>query len=270
MSSALRPARGIELARPQAVLVAVLLVLAALAWGLTGRRTSGMSSGPGADLGAVGLYTGMWVTMMAAMMFPSIAPMVVVYDRLRASRRARGAGGSGVECTALFVGGYLVTWTVAGLAAYVLLEAARAAEVGTLAWERAGRELAAAVVLAGGAYQLTPIKDVCLKHCRGPFSFVLEHWHEGRGGALRMGAIHGWWCMGCCWALMATLFALGVMSLGWMALVAALIAIEKLVPRRRAASRAVAIVLLALGLAMLLAPGAVPGLDDPASPAMEM
>ncbi len=188
MSTALPRGRGLALARPQAVLVAVLLVLAVLAWGIAERRMGGMSSDPGADLGTLGFYTGTWVTMMAAMMFPSIAPMVVVYDRLRSSRRARGAGSPGAEGTALFVGGYLVTWTIAGLAGYAALEAGRALEVGALAWENAGRELSAAVVLAGGVYQLTPIKDACLTRCRGPLSFVLEHWRSGRAGALHMGA----------------------------------------------------------------------------------
>jgi predicted metal-binding membrane protein len=212
-------------------------VLAALAWMVTERRMGGMSSAPGADLGSLGFYTGTWVTMMAAMMLPSIAPMVLVYNRPRSSRRARGGGAPGAEGTALFIAGYLVTWTLAGLAAYAAIEAGRALDVGVLAWDRAGRELAAAVVLAGSVYQLTPVKDLCLTRCRGPFTFVLEHWHEGRGGALRMGTIHGGWCVGCCWALMATLFALGVMSLGWMAFIAALLAIEKLLPRKGVTKR---------------------------------
>jgi len=271
MTAARTSARGLVApARPQVLLVGALLVLAAVCWVVTEQRMGGMAAGPGADLGTLGSYTVIWVTMMAAMMFPSVAPVVVLYDRLRAGRRARGERGPGVEGTALFVGGYLVAWTVAGLAAYALLEAARALDPAVLAWERAGRELAAAVVLLGGAYQLTPVKDVCLTRCRGPLSFVLEHWRPGRAGALRMGAIHGGWCVGCCWALMATLFALGVMSLGWMAFVAALIAVEKLLPHRRLASRAVAVVLVVLGLAMLLVPGAVPGMPDGQAPAMEM
>lgn len=265
MSSAtLAPARDRRRARAELPLAGALIALAAAAWWLSDRRMSGMS-GSSLELGSLGFYVTVWIVMMAAMMFPSIAPMVVVYDRLRSARRARDDDAPGVEATALFVAGYLVTWTAAGLVAYALIAAGRSLEVEALAWERLGNEAVAAVVLAGAAYQLTPLKEVCLSHCRGPFSFVLEHWRGGRAGALRMGTLHGGWCVGCCWALMATLFALGIMSVGWMALVAALIAIEKLLPA--AASRTVAVVLLALGLAILLAPDAVPGVGgDPAMP----
>ena len=161
--------------------------------------------------------------MMAAMMFPSVAPTVIAYDRLRSSRRARGAGAPGFEGSALFVAGYLVTWTAAGLLAYGLIVGVRASDTGFFAWARAGREAVAVVLLAGAAYQLTPLKDLCLTHCRGPMMFLLEHWKDGRAGAFRIGSRHGGWCVGCCWALMATLLAVGIMSMGWMAFIAALI-----------------------------------------------
>ena len=244
-------------ARAEIVLAAILVSLAAAGWWLTGRGLHD-TSGSGLELGGFGFYVGVWVVMMASMMFPSIAPMVVVYDRLRRARRTRDGGAPGAEATALFVTGYLVTWTLAGIAAYALIALGRALDTGVLAWDRLGNELVAVVVLAGAAYQLTPLKEVCLRHCRGPFSFVLEHWRGGRTGALRMGTVHGGWCVGCCWALMATLFAVGIMSVGWMAVVAALIAAEKLLPVP--ASRGVAVVLLVLGAALLVAPDAVPGL----------
>ena len=255
-SETLRRVREPRPVRAEGLLVAILVTLAAAGWWLTGRRMDGMS-GSGLALGGIGFYVGVWVVMMAAMMVPSIAPMVVVYDRLRHARRTRDGGAPGVEATALFVGGYLVTWTLAGIAAYALIALGRALDTGALAWDRLGNELVAVVVLAGAAYQLTPLKEVCLRHCRGPFSFVLEHWRGGRTGALRMGTVHGGWCVGCCWALMAMLFAVGIMSVGWMAFVAALIAAEKLLPVP--ASRAVAIVLLVLGVALLVVPDAVPG-----------
>lgn len=270
MISTSRAAPGPTLGRPQAALVGALFVVAALAWWDTERRMGGMPSYPGADLGRIGAFTASWIVMMAAMMFPSVAPTVIAYDRLRSSRRARGAGGPGFEGSALFVAGYLVTWTAAGFLAYGLIEGVRASDAGVFAWDRAGREVVSAVLLASAAYQLTPLKDLCLTHCRGPMMFLLEHWKDGRAGAFRIGVLHGGWCVGCCWALMATLFALGIMSLAWMALVAALIASEKLLPARIHAPRVVAILLLALGLAVLLAPELVPGLGDARSAPMEM
>jgi hypothetical protein len=111
-----------------------------------------------------------------------------------------------------------------------------------------------------------PLADTCLRKCRGSLDFVLGYWKPGYGGALRMGVEHGGWCVGCCWALMAALFALGVMSLGWMAFVAALIAIEKLVPWKAVANRGVAVLVAVLGIAVAFAPASVPGLVLPDSP----
>ena len=122
------------------------------------------------------------------------------------------------------------------------------------------------MLIAAAAYQLTPLKDVCLRKCRNPLMFLLTSWRRGRFGALRMGVEHGAWCVGCCWALMAALFALGVMSIGWMAFIAALIAIEKLLPWKAFANRGVAVLLVALGIAVAFAPDRVPGLTLPGSP----
>ena len=113
------------------------------------------------------------------------------------------------------------------------------------------------------AYELTPMKDVCLGKCRSPLGFLLSTWRGGTRGAFEMGARHGAWCVGCCWALMASLFALGVMSLAWMAFIAALIALEKTVPFRRTITYTTAALLLALGLALLAAPDTIPGLMIP-------
>ena len=113
------------------------------------------------------------------------------------------------------------------------------------------------------AYELTPLKNVCLGKCRSPLGTLLGSWRDGWSGALRMGAKNGAWCVGCCWALMASLFALGVMSVTWMAVVAGLIATEKILPWRRTATYGTAFVLLALGVLMLFAPDALPGLTVP-------
>ena len=105
-----------------------------------------------------------------------------------------------------------------------------------LAWDRAGRWIAGVTLVVAAVYELTPLKDVCLGKCRSPLGFLLGSWRDGRSGALQMGAKNGAWCVGCCWALMASLFALGIMSVVWMAVVAGLIAIEKMVPWRRVAA----------------------------------
>ena len=121
------------------------------------------------------------------------------------------------------------------------------------------------VVAAAAAYQLTPLKDVCLAKCRSPLAFVVGSWRGGRIGALRMGIDHGAWCVGCCWALMATLFALGVMSIAWTVVIAVLIALEKLLPWERAANVGIALLLIVLALGVALVPEQVPWLTIPGS-----
>jgi predicted metal-binding membrane protein len=257
------------LGRGAVALVAALVALAGIAWLVTAERMRGMDAGPGTDVGSLGFYVSVWVVMMAAMMFPSIAPMVVMHARIQAGRvndgRARRS-----RLTALFVAGYLVAWTTFGLAAYALLTLGRSLSINALSWDRGGPYIAGGVVCAAAVYQLTPLKDACLSRCRSPFWFLLHRWRQGRLGALGMGASHGAWCVGCCWALMATLFALGVMSVGWMAFVAALIAVEKLLPWKAVANRAIAVLLLMLGLAVALAPDRVPGLTLPNESRMSM
>ena len=243
-----------------------LLLLAAIAWAMTGDRMAGMDAGPGTDLGGLGFWLTAWVVMMAAMMFPSIAPMVIMFARIEQGKRRKGQQ-TQAGVTATFVGGYLLTWAAAGLFAYAVFEIGRSLDLGFLAWDSGGPYVAGGVIIAAAIYQLTPLKDVCLRHCRNPLTFVLMHWRSGRIGALRMGMEHGGWCVGCCWGLMAALFALGVMSIGWMVLIAALIALEKLLPWKAAANRSVALLLVVLGLAVAFVPDKVPGLTLPDSPA---
>src|SRR3954447_115313 len=242
-----------------------LLLLAAIAWAVTGDRMGGMDAGPGTDLGGLGFWVTAWVVMMAAMMFPSIAPMVVMYARIEEGKREQGKSAE-AGATALFVAGYLVTWTAAGLIGYAIIQSGRTLDLGFLAWDSGGPYVAGAVIVAAGIYQLTPLKDACLRRCRSPMMFLLTAWRPGRIGALRMGMEHGGWCVGCCWGLMAALFALGVMSIGWMVLVAALIAIEKLLPWKLVANRGVAVLLVVLGLGVAFASQDVPGLTLPDSP----
>ena len=264
MESARIPFAPAAADRARIGLIALLVGLAALAWVLTGERMQGMDAGPGTDLGGLGFYLTVWVVMMAAMMFPSITPMVGVYSRLQGARRESGRSAP-AGATAIFVAGYLVSWALAGLLGYAIFDLGRSIAPDAFSWDRGGPYLAGGVIVVAALYQLTPLKDACLTRCRGPLSFVIENWHEGRSGALQMGFLHGAWCVGCCWALMAVLFALGVMSLAWMAFVAALIAVEKLLPWKAPANRSIAVVLLILGIAVAVAPAQVPGLTQPGS-----
>src|SRR5262245_39669270 len=172
----------------------------------------GMDGGPGTELGTLGWFLGVWLVIMAAMMLPSVAETVVLYSRMT---RRRSAAAPLVSTSS-----YLLAWGAAGAFAFGLSDAVGRLLGDALVWDRAGRWLAAGILLAAAVYELTPLKGVCLSKCRSLLGFLLGSWRGGLPGALAMGARHGAWCVGCCWALMASLFALGVMSIAWMALVA--------------------------------------------------
>ena len=163
----------------------------------------------------------------------------------------------------MFVSGYLLTWTAAGLLAFVASGLGRRLIGDALSWDRAGRWVAAGILVIAAVYELTPLKTICLRHCRSPLGFLLGSWRDGLPGALQMGVKHGAWCVGCCWALMASLFALGVMSVAWMAFVAALIALEKTLPWGSLATYGTAAILVTLGILLVVVPDAVPGLTIP-------
>ena len=247
-------------------IAAVLLGLALVSWIVTVDRMRGMDAGPGTDLGGLGWFLGIWVTMMAAMMLPSVAPMVLAYARVGRARPTSAP-------TAVFVAGYFAAWTAYGVAAYGVFRLVDAVDMGALAWDGAGPYVAGGAIVAAGLYQLTPIKDVCLRHCRTPVHFLAHGWRDGARGAFRMGFTHGLYCVGCCWGLMLVLFTLGVMSLFWMAVIAGVIFAEKVFPYGERLSRGIGIAFVALGLWIAIAPGSVPGLTDPGSdmgPSMQM
>ena len=254
----LRPAFAAS--RTQLGLVAALFTLAAVGWWWTVRQMHGMDDGPWTSLGTFGWFLGVWVVMMAAMMFPSVAPTVALYARMSTKSRWQSW---------MFTGGYLGTWAGAGAMAFVVGAASHGAVGSTLAWEEAGRPIAGATLLVAAAYELTPLKNRCLGKCRSPLGTLLASWRDGWSGALRMGATNGAWCVGCCWALMASLFALGVMSAIWMAIVAGLIAVEKTLAWRRTATYGTAVILLVLGALVLVAPDALPALTIPAQSPMK-
>jgi predicted metal-binding membrane protein len=263
---------GIALGRrglSPALVAAALLSAALVTWIVTIARMRGMDAGPGTDLGGLGWFIGVWVTMMAAMMLPAAAPMVLVVRRVSGQRAGRGP--RPIVATLAFVAGYLAAWTGYGLAAYGIFRALSAAHPGFLAWDRQGPLVAGIAVAAAGVYQLTPLKRACLRHCRTPLHFVMHRWREGGAGAFAMGLEHGAWCLGCCVGLMLVLFAVGVMSLAWMAIAAAVIFAEKVLPVGARLPGPVALCLIGLGVWIAIAPGGVPGLTQPgAAHAMPM
>jgi predicted metal-binding membrane protein len=187
------------------------------------------------------------------------------------SRHRRRTGRTDAVPAWIFVTGYLAAWTGYGLAAYAVFRGVRGLDPAFLSWDEQGPYVAGGAVAAAGLYQLTPLKRVCLAHCRTPMHFLLHGWREGRLGGLRMGVEHGAYCVGCCWGLMVILFALGVMSVFWMAVVAGVIFLEKVTPVGARLTPVLAVAFVAFGLWIAVAPGSVPGLAEPGSaPSMQM
>jgi predicted metal-binding membrane protein len=229
-----------------------------VAWAVTVERMDGMDAGPGTDLGGLGWYLGVWVTMTAAMMLPSAAPTA-----LRVARLARGVP------TVIFTAGYLTVWTVYGLTAYGLFRLVTSLGTDWLAWDGSGPYVAGGAIAAAGLYELTRAKAHCLRRCRRPLERVGAN--EGGLGPLRIGLAHGLYCVGCCFGLMVVLFALGVMSVLWMAVIAGVIFAEKVLPHGLRLSRVVAPALVVLGIWLAVSPSSVPGLTEPQrSPSMQM
>jgi predicted metal-binding membrane protein len=253
-STAIRPIPPLP-SLTRAGFTGALLALAAGAWVVTGERMEGMDGGPGTALGGVGWFMVSWALMMAAMMLPSLVPAALAFAR------------AGERTVAAFVAAYVGVWTGAGLIGYVVFDGLRSLDIGFLAWDRAGRYVAAGVILAAAVYQFTMAKAGWLSRCRNPLELGREE-RSGVGGGLRGGIRHGGYCLGCCVALMAALFALGVMSVSWMVVIAALIAVERLSPWRATGVYGVAVVLVVLGIWVAAAPGDLPGLTIPGSMAM--
>jgi predicted metal-binding membrane protein len=186
----------------------------------------------------------MWWVMMVAMMLPSAAPAILLYARVRGAR----SGEASVAQSWVFVAGYALLW--------LLFSVTAAAVQGLIMGSAMGIEAErymAAVLIAAGAYQLSPLKSACLSQCRSPAQFLSRHWRPGVAGAIRLGLLHGGYCVGCCWALMALLFVGGVMNIGWIVLLTMIVAVEKLAPGGAWIGRAAGVALLAWGGALLLA-----------------
>ena len=231
----------------------VFLGAAAAAWAVTVDRMRGMDAGPGTDLGGLGWFLGVWAAMMAAMMLPSAVPAAVA-----AARASRALP------TTIFGVGYLAVWTAFGVLAYALFRAVTSLDLGRLAWDQDGPYTAAALIVLAGVYELTPLKQHLLRRCRSPHD-------QGERGALGVGVENGVYCVGCCLGLMAVLFGLGVMSVFWMVVIAAVIFVEKVFSDGPRLTRVVGISLILLGLWVGVSPSTVPMLTEPGqSPSMEM
>ncbi|HEV2033354.1 MAG TPA: DUF2182 domain-containing protein [Candidatus Dormibacteraeota bacterium] len=237
-----------SLPRPVATaIIAALLLCAAAAWVFTAQQAASMSGMGGMAMVGAGLFLVIWVVMMVAMMFPATAPMVITHARVVRSR------GEGSLPTLAFVLGYLVVWTAAGLVPLAIIQLAGSPVAAPLGgWLP---RLGGVVVLVAGIYQLTPLKNVCLSHCRSPLGFIMTHdFGGGSPAAARSGMSHGLYCLGCCWALMAVLAVLGLMNLAWMAVFAVVFFLEKNWSRGVMLSRIVGLACVALGLAVIVQP----------------
>jgi predicted metal-binding membrane protein len=276
----LRPATALE--RGQLWILAVLGVLTVGAWALTvhqahtmdmpmgvvargaaggmndmaGMAASGMT-GAGWSWDGFVTFLVAWAVMMAAMMFPAAAPMLLLFRKVHAQRRAQGRA---FVPTWVFAAGYLLVWTAVGGITWVLVQFASdlAGRLNTGARETWAPLALGSVLVVAGLYQLTPLKRVCLDHCRSPLGFVMQHWRDGYRGALRMGMVHGGYCLGCCWALFAVLVAAGVMSLAWMVLLTLVVFAEKVLPLGRRGPAVIGAAFLALGLVVAAGAAALP------------
>jgi predicted metal-binding membrane protein len=238
--------------RIDAWLPAVLLTLAGVGWWWSSVSASGMrGDGMSMDTQSTMLFAAFlvaWVAMMAAMMMPAVLPVVRLYARAAAAGNAAPVG--------MFVAGYLAVWSAAGIPAFLTWSRLNGSVAHTYPW--AGR-FAGAVAVAAGLYQLTPLKAVCLRHCRSPMSFFLRHGkHLDRpAGAFAAGGRHGMLCLGCCWMLMVLLIAFGTMQLAWMLVFAILILLEKVAPFGDRVTSVTAAMLGLLGVVLVVHPAFV-------------
>ena len=245
------------LRRDRTVVVSALVGVVMLAWAYLL-----LVAGPDASMSAMGepmmpwtaatfgVMALMWSAMMAAMMLPSAAPMILLFAAID---RKRTESGSLIGATGLFAFAYLVVWAAFSIAATSAQWGLQQARLLSPAMATGSTALAGAVLLVAGVYQLTALKQACLRHCRSPLDFLTRYWRKGALGALQMGLRHGLFCLGCCWALMALLFVGGVMNMFWVAALALFVLVEKIVPGGRLLGYAGGVGLILWGGTILLA-----------------
>jgi predicted metal-binding membrane protein len=254
-------ARTDPLAFQRNVILGLLLGLAAAAWAVLAWQGAGddmdmemAMASPTMGMRAP-LFLAIWVVMMVAMMFPTAAPMILTFHKVQADKRARGEA---FVATWVFVLAYMLVWTLSGVAAYAGALAAEVAAARTALSSATAARIGGVVLIVAGLYQFTPLKDLCLSKCRTPISFIMTSWRDGVSGALRMGLLHGAYCLGCCWLLFVILFPLGIMNIAAMAVITLVVFAEKTLPRGRPVTRAIAVVLMVYGAVVLVAPQALP------------
>jgi predicted metal-binding membrane protein len=241
------------------VIVGLLLALAAAAWAALVWQGAGADADMAMDSPTMGLraplFLTTWVIMMVAMMFPTAAPMIVAFHTVQAGKRQRGEA---FVSTWIFVAAYLLVWGLSGVAAYAGALAAEAVAARAALSPATAARVGGTVLVAAGLYQLTPFKDLCLSKCRTPITFIMTSWRDGPAGALRMGLLHGAYCLGCCWLLFVILFPLGIMNIAAMAGITLVIFAEKTLPWGRVAARATAAALVVYGVVVIAAPQVLP------------
>jgi len=245
------------LQRERYLILGGLLILSAFAWVFLiwqARMMSSQAMGLTMGMSAL-LFISIWIVMMVAMMFPTAAPMILMFSKIYTSKRQQELP---FVPTWVFVSAYLLVWSLCGVVAYPLAVGIEQL-AGQSMWlmDNAAR-LGGVVLLLAGLYQLSPLKDICLSKCRTPLQFILSSWHDGYGGAFRMGLEHGAFCLGCCWLLFVILFPLGIMNIALMALVTALIFAEKALPIGRQISKLAGAGLIVYGALIMFLPAALP------------
>lgn len=200
------------------------------------------------------IFVAAWAIMMAAMMLPSAIPMIGLYA---AVHRDAPSAATRTAAVSAFTAVYVALWAITGIPIYFASVALMAVAASTLAYTIAG------VLIAAGIFQLSPLKRVCLQHCRSPLGFLLGHWRAGWRGGVTMGFAHALYCLGCCWALMVVLVVAGAMGLPWVLLIACVVAAEKILPRGEWVARLTGAALALLGVAVAIDPGLAAALRAP-------
>jgi predicted metal-binding membrane protein len=267
----MQPAKTDSLAVQRNVILGLLSVLAAASWALLVWQTAGAGMDMAIATPTMGMrapvFLTTWVVMMVAMMFPTAAPMILTFHQVQASRRARGEA---FVSSWVFVAAYLLVWTLSGVVAYAGAFAAEALAARAALSHATAARIGGAILVLAGAYQFTPLKDLCLAKCRTPVGFIMTSWRDGAAGALRMGLLHGGYCLGCCWLLFVILFPLGIMNITAMAVITLVVFAEKTLPWGRLIVRGTAVVLVAYGAAVMVAPRALPTFMERGGMAMPM